>query len=867
MRFNSRHKILLLVLLIASAQGQETLLRWNNGDVLPGRLLPSESGKIRWSSPIFADELVVDTNALDSIDFSDPLAHTSEAFRIGTVCGDVLIADLAGSRENSLLFSSQRHGQFQVPWDLVYSLRRIANPNLIFVGSEFEAWQRLMDGPIRNLSTKVFQGDWTWGTPFPDLTILTPVDTARFAAGYLDLGLSRFQKKFAMSFQGDIVIPFTGECRFEGIVDDEIHLWIDGREVRNDAGIAFRYDSVVDLTRGSHSLRLDYIDLGGEARLSLWMINARGEHTSLAENNQTSGWHRGMGGHPQTQRKKASLFRAVELPDNFEIDLELASSTAPQFVLAIGKDREDAESDQTLRLETWADELVVVQDQVFEPVMTLEEHVREVRLRLVFDRDTNTLKMFGAGGGLLANVKGVQAQTGQSGITLRNRGEDLAVRRLAVYRQWDTEARQAFDATRARVHLMDGQVVYGRLHVAEGSAYVVDQAGTRRTIDLDQIDHITRPSAAMAVMANVTELSYADGAIVRGRVVQMGPDKLLLHTAFSEEPLICALGGAALLRFGSRDTETLAPSDDMDELFTAAGRLRGRLSFDLVGSPLSWQMPGTNTPLRLVRGDAARIVRSSQSMPKGPSFDANQFPCVLHLKNGEVFPAQVTSFDKTTLGFESPFIRQRTLDAAHIKAIEFMPLTNRTKEDPSSRKTSEWLKHSMAPEQKTAFGVDPVKLERALTVPRFSRDNPCSHILVAKNGDLKRGSLQGISVQTIQFESKLRKQAVPVDRIARVVNVTKPEQKPNAAPDTLIDSAGQVRVSLADGSRLIFAAIESRDGELIGRSDIYGDVAIPTDRILNLSMGGFEKELFNSLFEDWVVRSAREPDFGGTQGQ
>ena len=35
------------------------------------------------------------------------------------------------------------------------------------------------------------------------------------------------------------------------------------------------------------------------------------------------------------------------------------------------------------------------------------------------------------------------------------------------------------------------------------------------------------------------------------------------------------------------------------------------------------------------------------------------------------------------------------------------------------------------------------KLERALTVPRFSRDNPPNHILVANNGDLKRGKTLG----------------------------------------------------------------------------------------------------------------------------
>ena len=836
-------------------------MRWNNGDVLSGVLLPSESGQIRWSSPIFADELAVDTNALASIDFPTQSVQATEAFRIGTVAGDVFTADLMGSSENSLLFSSQRHGRFQVRWDLIYSLRRIANPNLVFIGSQFEEWQRLMDGPIRNLSYKAFQGDWGWGTPFPDLTALTPADEARFAAGYLDLGLSRFQGKFAMSFAGDIVVPSTDQYRFEGTVDDEAHLWIDGKKIRNDAEIAHRYRSVVELARGAHALRLDYIDLGGEARLSFWMVNSQGEYTSLAESNQTSGWQRGIGGYPQTQRQKASLFRAVELPDNFEIDLELASSTAPQFVLAIGKDEPNDESSQSLRLETWGDELVVVQDTVFEPVMTIPEDMRELRLQLAYDSDSGVLQVFDARGVLLVTVKGVQAATGQSGIYLRNRGEDLSVRRLSVYRRSSASARQRFDAARPRVHLMDGQVVYGRLHVAEDVAYVVDQAGTRQDIDLDQVDRMTRPGVPLTVTTNLTELSYADGAIMRGRVDQADADRVILRTAFSDTPMTCALTGASLLRFGSCATEATASGVDMDQLFTTAGRLRGRLSFDLEGSPLSWQAPGAARPLPLASAGTGRIERNSQSSKKGSSVDADRFPCVLHLKNTEIIPCQVLSYDETTLGFASPFITQQKLAALHIKAVEFTPLKNRDMGDPSSSETNAWLKDIPGPEPKTSFGVDPVKLERALTVPRFNRNNPPSHILMAKNGDLKRGSLLGLSAQTIQFESKLRKQIVPLARVARVVNVSKPEEGPNEPSATTTDLTGKIRASLADGSVLIFEALESRDSKLIGRSAIYGDMAIPTDSIQELQLGGFEEDRFKSLFEAWVVHAAKEPEF------
>ena len=272
-------------------------------------------------------------------------------------------------------------------------------------------------------------------------------------------------------------------------------------------------------------------------------------------------------------------------------------------------------------------------------------------------------------------------------------------------------------------------------------------------------------------------------------------------------------------------------------------------------------------PVRLADTGGARIERSSRTVAKTASFDERAFPLALHLKNGEIIPCQVSSYDKDSLGFQSPFIEQRMINTAHVKAIEFTPLKNRDTEGQSSSQSDGWLQDILGPEQKISPDIDSVKLERALTVPRFNRNTPPSHILMARNGDLKRGNLLGINTQTIQFESKLRKQNIPVGRMARVVNVIKAEHEPNETPETAMDLTGQIRVTLADGSILIFKALESRDGKLTGRSDIYGDMAIPYDSIQGLSLGEFEEERFTSLFEDWVVQPAREPALGDSGAQ
>ena len=845
------------------AQEGKPLLRWKNGDALMGRLLESESGQIRWSSPIFAEELLVDTEALDSIVFPKRIVQSSGAFRVGTTSGAVITGDLVGSDESAYLFSSSRFGQLRVNRHAVISLDRMVSPNLTFDGSQFNEWIHLNDGPIKNLVCKIYKGNWRWGAPFPDLSDLTPAEEVGLSAGYFDLGLSRFRERFAVSFAGQVEIPVTGQYRFEGSVDDQAHLWIDGKKVRNDATIAQRFvSSGVALAEGAHTLRLDYVDFGGEARLFMRMIHPDGTSQSLTGSNQASGWQRGIGGHPHTDRKKASIFRRIELPKDFEIDLEVSSSQAPQFVLVAGKDRLSAASNQSIRLETWSDELVVVQDKVFEPVMTIGADLRELRLRLTFNSEKSELKVFDASGHLLVNVPGVQIEAGPSEIYVRNRGDDLTLRRLRVYRASPRGVRQAFDPAKSRVHLMNGRVVYGQLHVAAGEATVVDPNGIRQNVDLMEVDRIVTPGVRLEISQDAAELVYGDGAIVRGRFAQANADHVMLHTSFSQTPVACALAGASWLRFGPSPSKIEAPSVHSDQLFTTTGKLRGELSFNVAGSPLGWRPTGVAKPLRLAGTGAARVERNSDSVAKGPVVDTDRFPCVLHLMNGEMIPCRVLSYDKTTLDFHSPFIKRRKIDSAYVKAIEFTPLKPKDWDRERSRVLDDWVTDILGPEPMRSSDVIPVKLKRALTVPRFSRNNPPSHILVAKNGDLKRGTLLGISEERVQFESKLRKQIIPTQRLTRVVSISKPEERTGEPSDETADLLDHVQVRLVGGSTLLFSAAKSENGKLSGRSSIYGEMEIPVESIRDLNMGDFEKEKFKSLFENWVVRPAREPEFG-----
>ena len=776
-------------------QADTQTLRWKNGDVLPGKLLESASGVIRWASPYFLDDLVVDIGVLDSVIFPRQSAPAMEAFRVGTVSGDIWIADIVDSDEDTFLFSSERHGRFQVNREAIYTLERRVHPNLIFDGSQLTNWE-----------------------------------------------LPQNVNKPMLLF---------------------------GRD-------------------------------------------------TLSE------WYADRGGHPRTDKVKAKTFHALDWPQRFEIDLELASTARPPgFVFALGKNLYEA-----LRLETWVDELVVVQGTLFEPVLTIQPDRRDFRLRLAYDGDTGVLEVFDFAGNLLLKLDEVGQTVKESGPYIYNRGQNLTVRRLRVYRQPVGSTKQQVDSSKPRVRLMNGQVVYGKLFVEKESTYVLDAGGNRHDIDIQQIDRVIQPGTAFVEMEQPVALTYPDGAVLRGQIAQVNPDSVLLQTAFANEPIECVFAGASLLRVESSGTKNNSQIEDEDRLFHPSGNLRGRVLFDMEdGSFIRWKPVGASEAVRLADIQKAHIERNNRRASKMWPFDTSLFRHVLHLKSGESIPCQILSYGETTVGFQSPFISAHLIDSADVKALEFSgrthanymdgaratgsrpsyivfggggghvniqirevvkegdPMENVVILDPDNLEMKEGKviimmdgkKVELRPDQNWAellpnhdeskdHKLD-VKLERALTVPRFNRDTPPNHILVAENGDMKRGKLLGFNGETIQFDSKLRQFSVPIDRVARVVDVSVNSDQPSAvgrsaeSRQPITDSQYEVSIRLTDGSILIFEPLEVVDDKLLGRSPIYGALTVPIDSIQHLYFGD-TTESFEAAFEAWVVRPAKEPQFG-----
>ncbi len=788
----------------ATTQAQETLLRWKNGDSLSGKLMDSKSGTIRWKSPYFADELNVDITVLDSIVFSKQPTPVKGTFRVGTVSGDFWTADIIDSDENTFLFSNNRYGKFRVNRDMIYSLENQEHSNLIFDGSQLSSW------------------------------------------------LPSEQNEVKKQTQRPNINP--------------------------------------------------------------------------------TGWHPEQGGIPHTFRSKTSLYYPIKWPKRYEIDFEIASTSSPPgFVFSLGKNLY-----QALRIETWAKELVVVQGTLYEPILQIKPDHRRYRLRIAYDQDTQVLKVFDENGNLLLKLDEVLQTTKVPGPYIYNRGQDLAVRRLRIYHQTGDFKHQQVDFSKPRVHMMNGEVFHGKLFVENGDAYVLNTDGKRSDVNISQVDRVVMPGRRLKKVEQRMALTYIDGSVINGKVEQLNIDSVIMQTNFAEEAITCSLDGVSELRLESIG-KTKQPVEAYDKMFFPTGSLRGQVIFDTnEKSSIQWLPIGTSEPVRIANNLSPRIERNNKHVSRLHQFDVKTFPHLMHLKNGEVIPCQVVSYDKVRINFVSPFIKATHIDPKHIKGIEFSrgkthsrkenrnPITitggnkhriiledgrilegkmRRTKAgnleievdtgNPNEKINITFVggnvidNDAVALKQAVELMFDPletkeaeldVKLERALTVPRFNRDNPSKHILVAKNGDMKRGNFISFDGKIIQFASSLQTHEIPIDRVARIVDISVNDtEQPTNGEEPINNEESQehqkadnqqseteqdlVRFALIHNPIMIFEPVGVKGERFIGHSQIYGEVSVPVNSIQYIHFGDKAKS-FKSVFEQWVARSAKEPDYG-----
>lgn len=164
-------------------------------------------------------------------------------------------------------------------------------------------------------------------------------------------------------------------------------------------------------------------------------------------------------------------------------------------------------------------------------------------------------------------------------------------------------------------------------------------------------------------------------------------------------------------------------------------------------------------------------------------------------------------------------------------------------------------------------GVDSAAKEHALVIPRFRRESPPQHLLLAPNGDLLRGRIEEVTGSDLRFASGLESVALPFSRLQAAIWLQPPAPDGQGERDEMTAPPMTHSIVLKDGGRLLLEVERFEPDALVGRNQVLGECRIPYSAISNLRNGMLPTTAAIQSYADWNLRHAAEPVLPENGGQ
>ncbi|MFO0976109.1 MAG: TlpA disulfide reductase family protein [Planctomycetaceae bacterium] len=957
--------VLLLSVFCASTDAQDSTLHWGNGDSLQGSLKSASEKSITWNSPLFTEPLEIDVNVLSSIRYGDGKVEAGQnaptASRVVLRTGDVLHADLTAVSESAITFQGARTGTTEIPRDQVLLIQRnSAAKGIIYSGPRgLEGWQpayrRSAEDEqqriqmLQNIRLNVAQNgvktaaeepkDTRW-TEQPDGTLKTKrADSALF----LPLALpSKFEievelkSEKALSFLLAIGRNAKDGLRLESWID--ILVAANGtkfttlREIaETDKAIHLHlfvdYDSNKMFVYSRSGEKLGEIATTGLKGSPEGLLIRNGENDLTIQQLRVNHWD---GREPRILSGEGAR---IDLADgNVVFGMIKAVNSETGMMTVEGKD---------------AAQEVALKDvvSVVFPVSDKEPPARGAT-QIVWKDGSNV------SGALVSIQDNVAVLTSVfSGQPVTCRLEDVARLNFTPSAKLPEQTDRLFHAAGS---LQGSLVVNGeaaapiRWQPMGGlGASTLKGGDNARFVRGQAVTHFSQNPAMLEGFADVVYLKNND--VLPCRVERWNEDSLQLSSPFFEVKTfpnseIRAVELAASVRthqsgFASEAWKGSA-SRDKDK---AVLSFRGQTNYfhpdivtgDTIRFTLSWPKQSyANFSIGLFGASAKRDEQATyatftmmqtqlQVTDRPPAQDQNQMfwgfrgnvdpESLINSPEGKVAVELVVRDGKVLVSIDGKLAKAIRLNSsgAGARSLAFNANVMNTGAVVINGRVQQSESNSL---QLSKFEVDNVSggsirqfiaeetRQATLTIPRFRRDNPPTHVLIAPNGDVLRGKLTGITDKEVLFESRLENFRLDRSRIAAIVwlQIKNPEKEKEAAagaeasttesavaarkpdsegaaeesgfvlndekPDTEKSgspspAAASVQAILADGYQLTMVPERLKDGMIEGSSDLLKQCRFPASAIRELRLGDPNSGDVTAAFERWIAEHAREPDW------
>lgn len=900
-----RWALMLTGFLLMTAQAAdvgEGTLYWGNGDSLKGRLISAEGNVLKWAAPeLFADPLEIDLSVLSAVRFQhaeQEVTSDPAEFRIAMADGNVLYGKITAVDAETISFSSQRHGRMKIKKNSILNLRRNSTDELIFqgpngldgwaargTGAKLADWKELNDGSLQTLKgdTGIYRR-----MTFPDTCAVEVVlESSRVPDFVLAMG-GRVDENPRLEVWGEILICRCGLdfVELQELKEKRVHLHIftDFKEevmaVYSNSGKLLGRTDAKGWKPPTSGIIFESVDGDlaiKQLRISNWdgrlpkVLKAGENRVQTKTGDVRYGEVRGY-----DAEKDKLIVAATNEQTGAITDASLSMQELTHVVLST-EDQRSSEEGKTLV--SWKDGGYLTGDMVAlshdsvslkvayseQPIQCSLSGVRRIRLPNSAATEVQPDRLFFAGGSLHGNLTVEDHDSspirwkpvgGLNATTLVSRGK-ARFQRGAEPEKLSIDTASYPDV----IFLNDGDVLPCAIdRCTKESIHLRTPVSAVRQIACDQIKAVELGSITRMRQIGFesgewkrtvgTATKTADKLAFKGNCTIGNPEVLTGNSVsfrmrwtpqtygtvtawlYAEKMKSPEQATPIVLQLGAKQlTVTNRPPDQNQRVFFgAAGEAQKN---DGVA-----KLQERDAEIKLVTRDGKVNVLVNGLEIK--SFELNENGTG---SRGLVFDAKISLMSTRTPGFQG-----RVTDGAG----------------------------KMSPLEITRFGVRSISgtsaaqfineeaRSRTLTIPRFRRDDPPTHVLLAPNGDLLRGRLAEITEGAVVFESRLETFRFPRERISAVVWLQDEETNPVIRAETA------VQAQLDNGYTLTMTPERMKDGQLIGHSDLLGDCRIPARSIRDLFLGSPDGRQEILSYVSWVTSSAPEPqwekqDDGGAQ--
>ena len=236
----------------------------------------------------------------------------------------------------------------------------------------------------------------------------------------------------------------------------------------------------------------------------------------------------------------------------------------------------------------------------------------------------------------------------------------------------------------------------------------------------------------------------------------------------------------------------------------------------------------------------------------------------LFLFSGDCFPAMVRRGDAEEFFFESTLFPKQSIEQALVRGVRFVDYRGVDKIDRATRL-------------------------RLLTLPRVQRNNPPSHLVVSRDGDLLRGKLIHFDRDQLVVDVRGEQRTILVKNIAELIALdpapkleqpneptestqpteptqpTDPAQSADSAEPQVpapIASNDVYQIILEQGARVSIVPESVDAEELKGTHPQLGECSLPWSSVVRISLGdAIAVDASQNRYGKWKLQHAPDPKF------